>query len=77
MARYEEVRRDYEFLYSIAELDDCVEMEAEFWNLMQNPTKAEAARLYEAGIRLWFGEHGRRWPGSLTEEIADRYGIEC
>lgn len=59
MKRYATVRRDFEALERIAELDDQMELDAARLELMQEPTRAKAAELYEAGIRLWFQEHGR------------------
>lgn len=71
--RYEQARADFEFLESIALLDDQVELDAERENLMRNPTKSKAAWMYESGIILWFGQHGYNHPE--TEEIAERYDL--
>ena len=57
-ARYEKAREVFEALEAIVELEDQVELDAERLGLMRNPTKAKAASMYEAGIRLWLSEHG-------------------
>lgn len=54
---YAQVRKDYEYLETFAELDDQVELDAERENLMRDPTKARAAQMYESAISLWFTEH--------------------
>jgi hypothetical protein len=56
-SRYDKARAAFEYLESLASLDDQVELDAERENLMRNPTKAKAADLYEMAIRLWAGEH--------------------
>lgn len=71
MKRYDIARADFEALERIAELSDQVELDAEREPLMQNPTKAKAAQLYEFGISLWFGEHGRDNPDTL--DIQERH----
>lgn len=68
--KYHQARADFEYLCSLAELDDQVELDSERENLMQNPTKRCAALMYESGVRLWFGEHGIT---PQTAEIADRH----
>lgn len=54
---YDQARADFEYLETLAELSDFVEIDASVIDLMRNPTKAKAAELYEAAIRLWLGEH--------------------
>lgn len=72
MKRYDIARRDFETLEEIAELDDQVELDAQREELMRCPTKAKAAEMYEAAIRLWFGEH-RDAEG--VDDIRERHGI--
>ncbi len=72
MSRYDIARRDFELLESFAELSDQVELDAMRIELMQRPTKAKAADMYEMGIRLWLSEH-RDIPG--FEDIAERYAL--
>lgn len=73
---YTQARQDFEFLETLAELDDQVELDAERLNLMRNPTKAFAERIYRSAIALWFQEHGsKRWPNEYYRVIAGRYGI--
>ncbi len=71
MSRYNEVREAFETLEKLAELDDCVEIDAQMFELLERPTKAHAADIYRSAIEMWFGEHGIL-PGS--EEIAKTYG---
>ena len=70
MSRYDDVRKAFETLEKIAELDDCVEIDAQMFELLERPTKAHAAEIYRSAIMMWFGEHGIL-PGS--EEIAETY----
>lgn len=56
-AEYSEARADFEYLETLAELDDQVELDAQREALMQNPTKTFAAKLYVSAIRLWLQEH--------------------
>ena len=49
---------DYKKLCSLAEVDDLVSVEEEFWNLVFDPTKKQATELIENAIWLWFNEHG-------------------
>jgi hypothetical protein len=73
---YQQVRKDFEYLETIAQLDDQVELDAERENLMRDPTKAKAAQMYDSGIRLWFGEHrGKFIHVKRVMDIADRYYI--
>lgn len=73
---YAQARKDFEFLEALAELYDQVELDAERLNLMRNPTKAFAEKLYRSAITLWFQEHGRKhWPNEYHRVIASRYGI--
>ena len=55
--RYDKARKAFEYLESLAELEDQVELDAERESLMRNPTKSKAADIYEKAIRLWAGEH--------------------
>jgi hypothetical protein len=73
--RYNDAREAFEYLELIAPLDDQVELDASRLPLMQNPTKAEAAAVYETGIDLWFSEHGRSHDDLRVDEIAERYLI--
>ncbi len=70
--QYETAKTDYHDLNSIAELSDCVEIDAQVFSLMAHPTKAKAAEMYISAIQLWFQEHG---VVRGTESIAARYGI--
>lgn len=69
---YNRARADFEALERIAELSDQVELDSNRESLMQNPTKARAAEMYESAIRLWFNEHGK---SEETAQIAKRHRI--
>jgi hypothetical protein len=57
---------------------DCVEVDAEVFDLMADPTKKRALFMYEHSIEEWF----RHWRDHIPtddctlQEIAERYGIE-
>ena len=68
MSRYDKAREAFEYLETIAELDDQVELDAERESLMRNPTKAKAADMYEAAIRLWLREN--------SEGLSDEHALE-
>lgn len=70
---YEQAKKDYKFLYSIAEVEDLIGIESEMWTLMENPTKETAKRLYQNAIELWFREHGMNDSRALA--IAERHSI--
>lgn len=76
---YAQVRKDFEYLETLADLVDQVELDSEREQLMQNPTKRKAADMYHSAVLLWFGEHGTIWFGGpevnqKTLAIANRYG---
>ena len=78
MVGYAQARRDFEYLETIAELDDQVTLAADLIEFMETPTKKFAAELYCGGIDLWFGEH-RLHPKPLTRRargIAKRHFID-
>lgn len=81
MQRYNQARADFEALERIHPLDDQVELDSDRLALMEEPTQAKAASMYEAGIRLWFLEHPvDDWDGghddSTIKEIAKRHRVE-
>lgn len=53
---YALLRTDFEKLEGLVELHDHVELDAARLDLMRNPTKSEAAKMYHSAIGLWFGE---------------------
>lgn len=69
MTKYDQACADFEALEAICELDDQVELDSSRLELMQEPTKAKAAELYESGIQLWFQEN-RSYPSLLSCEVA-------
>jgi hypothetical protein len=74
MITYQQAREDFEYLETIAELDDQVELDAEREELMRNPTKAFAAKLYGKAVQLWFQEHPTFSSARRVAEIRSRHG---
>lgn len=73
---YGRARKDFEYLETIAELDDWVEIDGLVRDLMEAPTKAKAQELYESCISLWMGEahrDGRPLP-RRAKALKERYG---
>ena len=74
---YGKIRKDFEYLESIRELDDWVEIQGDMEALMREPTKANAADYYLSCIGLWMQE-AKLDHEKLTrraESIAKRYGL--
>lgn len=69
---YRTARADFETLESIAELEIQQALDERRLDLMENPTKAFAATLYQSAIEMWFQEHGVT---EQTKKIARRHGI--
>lgn len=66
-------KRDYNKLYKLAELGDCLSIEENFWELLSSPTSEFRRSLYEDAIRLWFDEHGNEFDDiDWVCEIAER-----
>jgi len=84
MARsYEEVKQDYLCLESISHGGDMVEIMAEVFELMANPTKTRAKRMYQDAIEQWFSAIGVSrvaeiplsvWQHPDVQRIAEKYG---
>ena len=72
MINYKTAREDFEFLESIMELEDHAALDERRVELMENPTKKVAGRIYEASCCLWFAEHGIL---EGTQDIAIRHGV--
>lgn len=66
MPGYAKTRSDFEFLETIYELGDQVELDSQREQLMRNPNKKTAQAMYEDAIGLWFDEH-------LGDDIPARY----
>jgi hypothetical protein len=76
VSRYDQARSDFEYLETLEEVEDMVEIDAGVWELMRSPTKARAAELYRSAIRMWFEEHGTNYNDALDVlSIADRHAI--
>lgn len=74
---YQQARADFEYLESVAEVEDMVAMDADVWSLMRDPTKRRAEEMYLCSIRLWMAEHSANYADALDVcEIADRHGID-
>ena len=57
MVTHKEAMEDYDFLYELVEVDDTIAFAAdEVFDLMADPTKVRARRMYECGISQWFKE---------------------
>jgi hypothetical protein len=74
---YLQSRQDFEYLESVRELQDFVEIDAQMTDLMRNPTRKKAQLIYEDAISLWFDE--ARIDGFSSREkrlhaIAKRHG---
>lgn len=76
MATYKTARSDFEFLETLADLVDQVDLDAEREELMREPTKAHARNMYEDAISLWFKEHQDSFSETpRVRRIATRCGI--
>lgn len=79
---YDDVKRDYKFLESVAIGGDLVEVDASVFDLMESPTKKKAAELYELAINQWFKAIGSSIAGipedvlenTKVARIAEKYG---
>lgn len=58
MIKYETARSDFEYLETLRELYDQVDLDSRREELMQTPTKAKAAELYCSAVGLWLAEQG-------------------
>ena len=70
MSKYDQAKSDHEALCLIGNEHDLVEVDAECFGLMANPTKKKATLMYESAIQFWFDHYG---VVDGTEEIADRW----
>lgn len=70
---FAQAKKDFLFLETIAELDDQVTLMDDLHELMANPSRAMACKMYERAIDLWFDEHGEDGHGRRVRNIADRY----
>lgn len=81
---YEKVKRDYLFLNSLYPGGDMMEIDAQVFDLMADPTKKRASQMYESAIQSWFSAIGNRFaevPLSVLDNeevliIAERYFID-
>lgn len=71
---YARARKDFEYLETIAELNDWVSLMDDLTEFMQKPNKNFAQGLYETAISLWFGQHGVDGHGRRAIAIAERHG---
>ena len=76
---YKQVREDFEYIESLCELDDQVEIMANIDEFMRNPTKAYATGLYRSKLLMWFRERRFYGHAKLKDErvikIQQRYDI--
>lgn len=47
---YVQARKDFEYLESVAELDDAVEIDAQVFSLLRSPTRKTAEAIYRRAI---------------------------
>lgn len=79
---YKQTRKDAEYLESIIDVDDQVEIAAKVIELMENPTKIKAEEMYYNLIELWFTERRAYYERESIEftrrvkSIADRHCID-
>lgn len=71
---YAVARRDLEYLETIAELEDWVEVDGECRELMRSPTKQKAEGMYLSAIGLWLFEH-RTTQDKRALRIRAKYGF--
>lgn len=72
---YGRTRKDFEYLETLKELDDWVEIDGRVLELMRNPSKQSAEDMYQSCMSLWFTEAVRDGT-ELTRRarsIRDRY----
>lgn len=76
MSKYARARADFEYLESIVEVADLVEVDAQVFDLMQEPTKARAAEMYADCIDFWFSEHRTHHDDDYkVRRIRKRWGV--
>ena len=79
MVSYALTKKDYEFLYSIVEVDDTIAFAADnVFELMANPSITLAKEMYESGIQQWFDERRMmhrpdNGKAISIEDIPDKY----
>ncbi len=81
---YEEVKRDFEYIHRLAPGGDMMEIDAAVFELMADPTKARAKKMYESAITQWFEAIGTSelmagvpvwvWEDERVQAIAEKYG---
>jgi len=72
---YAQARKDFEFLETLAELTDQVELDAQRLDLMRNPTRALAGQMYRTAIELWLREHRANFQIGSVDAIAEAYNL--
>lgn len=74
MASYKQSKTDMEYLETLADLTDWVDIDSDMRALLNKPSKAHAAELFESAIILWMREHKDRFDEPRVRRIARRYG---
>lgn len=84
--KYEEIKKDYNYLASICPVGDMMEIDAQVFELMANPTKSKASKMYKHAIEQWFNDVQKNEPFSEIPDnvkedsevlrIAEKYGYE-
>lgn len=71
---YTQAREDFEYLETLAQLTDQVDLDSDRETLMRNPSFTQAAKMYANGCRLWMGEHRSDFDHlERVLEIKERY----
>jgi hypothetical protein len=73
--RHQQAIEDHQYLNRIGCDHDCVEIDAEVFNLMRDPTIKRALRMWESAIAEWFFRYRDELPDDArVTEIGIRYG---
>ena len=84
--KYDEIKKDYNYLASICPVGDMMEVDAQVFELMENPTKSKASKMYRHAMEQWFNDIQKNAPFSEIPDdvkedsevlrIAEKYGYE-
>lgn len=70
---YAQARNDFEYLESVADLDDWAELQGDLLVLMHTPTKVMATTFYKRAIGLWFSENAINQDGKMSKGVRKIY----
>lgn len=73
--RWAQAIEDYDYLNTLGCDHDCVEIDAEVFSLMRDPSIKRALRMWEAAIEQWFWRYRDAFLGDdRANEIGERHG---